>query len=296
MKMGFGLHLPLHGQYSYRDVEKAALTADRLGIRSLWVGDHFFLPIRSYERIGGEAAKPDKLEAWPVLAALASRTSRITLGTRVSPVPFYLPGRLAKIVATVDVISTGRAVLGVGAGWHREEAVSYGLGWLPLQERIDQMFEGLEVITRLWTQDRATYTGKYFHVENAPCYPKPVQKPTPPVFFGGNASRILYAAAVGSGWLPLTDTPLERLGSWVERIFAAAAKAGRQRESVMVGASLTYPGGTGERPEDWVRTVRKLGSIGVTQTILDLSQMAMSPEAGLDLLERFAGCLVSAFA
>lgn len=289
MKMSFGVHLPVHARYSYAEVEKAAVLADRLGFRSLWVGDHFFLPPQSYERIGGDPARPDKLEAWPVLAALAARTQRITLGTRVSPIPFYLPGRLAKVVTTVDVISKGRAVLGVGAGWHREEAVAYGLPWAPFKTRVAQMLEGFEVITRLWTEERTTFKGRYFRVEEAPCFPKPVQKPRPPIFFGGNAPRILDAAGRrGEGWLPSTDMPVDELKLRVSRVFAAAAQASRDRDAVTITASLTYPGGIGMSPRDWLEKVREMASLGVTQTILDLSQMSAPPDEGLDLLERFA--------
>ncbi len=297
MKMTFGVHLPLHGRYAYVDVEKVTVLAERLGFRSLWAGDHFFLPAQSYERLGTDATRPDKLEAWPVLAALAARTRRITLGTRVSPIPFYLPGRLAKIVATVDIISNGRAVLGVGAGWHREEAVAFGLPWRPLETRIDQMFEGLEIIMKLWTEERTAFKGRHYQVKDAPCFPKPVQKPTPPVFFGGNAPRILDAAGrMRQGWLPLTDTPIDELRSRTARIWAAASEAAKDREAITVAASLSYPAGTGARPEDWVTKVQELASLGVAQTILDLSQTSLPPDDGLDLLEKLADHVLPAYA
>lgn len=296
MRMSFGVHLPLHGRYSYADVERAAVLADRLGFTSLWVGDHFFLPAQSYRGIGGDPTRPDKLEAWPVLAALAARTQRVTLGTRVSPIPFYLPARLAKIVATVDVISNGRAILGVGAGWHRDEAVAFGLPWRPLKTRIDQTLEGLEIIRGLWTEQRTTFKGRHFQVEDAPCFPKPVQKPTPPIFFGGNAPRLLDAAGrTGQGWLPITDTPVDELRTRTTQVLDAAAQASRNRDEVTVAASLTYPGGTGARHEDWMEKVRQLGAMGITQTILDLSHMSMPPSLGLDFLEKFAGHVLAAY-
>ena len=113
--------------------------------------------------------------------------------TRVSPIPFYIPPRLAKMVATADIISHGRTLLGVGAGWYKWEAISYGVGWGSHRERIEKMLEGLEIILRLWTQNRTTFKGKYYQVSDAPFWPKPVQKPHPPIWFGGYSDAIVEA-------------------------------------------------------------------------------------------------------
>ena len=115
--MRFGVHLPTHGEYGYAEVLKVSLVADELGFNSLWIGDHFYLPREFYEKTGWDPDKPNKLDAWILLSALAVQTKRIRLGARVSPLPFYEPARLAKIVATVDIISGGRVNFGVGAGW-----------------------------------------------------------------------------------------------------------------------------------------------------------------------------------
>jgi alkanesulfonate monooxygenase SsuD/methylene tetrahydromethanopterin reductase-like flavin-dependent oxidoreductase (luciferase family) len=156
--MRFGVHLPTHGEYGYAEILKVSLVADELGFSSLWIGDHFYLPREFYEKTGWDPDKPNKLDAWTLLSALAVQTKSIRLGARVSPLPFYEPARLAKIVATVDVISGGRVNFGVGAGWFRDEAVSYGVYWGGHKERLSRTLEALEVILRLWAEDgRVTY-------------------------------------------------------------------------------------------------------------------------------------------
>ncbi|MDH5441510.1 MAG: LLM class flavin-dependent oxidoreductase, partial [Candidatus Bathyarchaeota archaeon] len=97
MKISFGAHIPIHGAYDYEAFSKTSMLADKLGYDFITVGDHFFLPSGSYERMGGDPDRPDKLDAWVALATLAVDTKRLKLGTRVSPVPFYLPSRLAKV-------------------------------------------------------------------------------------------------------------------------------------------------------------------------------------------------------
>ena len=145
--------MALHGLYDYKAFLETSVLADQLGYEYITVGDHLFNPPDFYRRAGGDPEKPDKLDAWTALAALAARTSRAKLATRVSPIPFYQPSRLAKILATLDIISEGRAILGAGAGageW-KDEFVAYGLGWWKHRERLERLTEGLEIILRLWT-------------------------------------------------------------------------------------------------------------------------------------------------
>ncbi|MBS7617272.1 LLM class flavin-dependent oxidoreductase, partial [Candidatus Bathyarchaeota archaeon] len=192
MHLKFGVHLPTHGEYGYREILEVSLVADELGFDSLWVGDHFYLPREFYEKTGWNPDKPNKLDAWTLLSALATQTRRIRLGTRVSPLPFYEPARLAKIIATVDIISRGRVNFGVGAGWFKDEAVSYGIYWGRHESRIFRMLEALEIILKLWVEEgRVTYMGEFYRVIEAPFWPKPLQKPHPPIWFGGSSEAIL---------------------------------------------------------------------------------------------------------
>jgi len=134
--LNFGIHLPTHSKYNYSDIVKISIIADSLGYNSLWVGDHFYLPEKIYMKTGGNPKKPNKLDAWTLLTAIAVQTKNIRLGTRVSPIPFYMPAKLAKIITTIDIISNGRINFGVGAGWFKDEAISYGFNWETHKERI----------------------------------------------------------------------------------------------------------------------------------------------------------------
>jgi alkanesulfonate monooxygenase SsuD/methylene tetrahydromethanopterin reductase-like flavin-dependent oxidoreductase (luciferase family) len=288
MRLDFGLHLPIHGAYDYNTVLETSILADELGYDYITVGDHFFLPSNSYRKLGGDPDKPDKLDAWVTLSALAAKTKRVKLGTRVSPIPFYLPSRLAKIVTTVDIVSGGRAVLGVGAGWYKEEAVSYGIRWGSHKKRIERMLEGLEIILKLWLEEKATFQGKHYRVCEAPFWPKPVQKPHPPIWFGGSSSVIVDATAKhGDGLFPTTDIPLDRLEKLYSRVRVAEKRYDRNSH-VMLGSSLSYPNGIGEKPSEWVETVESQKKIGASLVLVDFSTTSTPPAEAQSFLKGFA--------
>ncbi len=288
MRLDFGLHIPIHGAYDYNAVLETSILADELGYDYITVGDHFFLPSNSYRKLGGDPDKPDKLDAWVTLSALAAKTKRVKLGTRVSPVPFYLPSRLAKIVTTVDIVSGGRAVLGVGAGWYREEAVSYGIRWGSHKQRIERMLEGLEIMLKLWLEEKATFQGKHYRVCEAPFWPKPVQKPHPPIWFGGSSSAIVDATAkYGDGLLPTTDIPLDRLEKLYSRLRVAEKRYDRNSH-VMLASSLSYPNGIGKKPSEWVETVESQKKIGASLVLVDFSTTSTPPAKAQSFLKGFA--------
>ncbi len=295
MSLNFGVHLPIHATYGYEDVLKTSILADKLGYDYITVGDHFYLPSRSYRRIGGDPDKPDKLDAWATLAALAARTKGVKLSTRVSPMPFYLPARLAKIVATVDIISGGRAILGVGAAWHEEEAVAYGVGWGNHKERIERMMEGVEIILRLWSEDKTTFRGNYYRVLEAPFWPKPIQKPHPQIWFGGASKAIIDATAkYGDGVFPLTDTPPDKLKDLNNRLRKAEKKQCRKTGATLA-PSLSYPEGIGKTPSQWIENVEVQKSIGAGLILLDFSTTYAPPGKAQLFLKDFAGKVLTKF-
>jgi F420-dependent oxidoreductase-like protein len=135
------------------------------------------------------------LEGWAVLAALAAVTSRIRLATLVTAVNYRNPAHLAKIAASIDVISRGRLTLGIGAGFLEDEYRQYGWEFPPRPAtRIRQMEEAVELILQMWTKPRATFHGRHFHVEDAILEPKPVQKPRPPVMIAGGGEQLTLRA------------------------------------------------------------------------------------------------------
>jgi F420-dependent oxidoreductase-like protein len=169
-----------------------AETAERLGFEALFRSDHYF----SSTGVGGRGST----DAWALLAALAAQTERIRLGTLVSPVTFRLPSVLAKSAATVDEISGGRVEIGMGAGWWTEEHTQYGIPFPPTRERFAMLEEQLEIVHRLLTEDRFSYEGTHYSLADAECFPKPVQRPRPPIIVGG-----------------------KKVGPWMQRLIGAWA-------------------------------------------------------------------------
>lgn len=178
---------------------------ERLGYHSVWIDDHLMY------------GRTPMLESWSTLAALASITSRIRLGTMVTSAAFRNPAVQAKVAATVDVISNGRLEFGIGAGVQREEHEAYGFTFPEPGARIDRMKEAVEIIKALWTQERTTYVGKSFEVNDAFCEPKPLQKPHPPITIGGAGEKFTlkvtaqYANRADFGYLPSIEEYKDKL-------------------------------------------------------------------------------------
>ncbi len=163
------------GGYSYEDLKKVWSASEELGYDSVWLYDHFHAP-------GDKNAAC--LEAWTTLSALATMTKRVKIGTMVSCASYRQPALLAKMGATVDVISRGRLVLGIGAGWYDDEYLAYGYEFPDQRIRVRELKEALIIIEKLWTEAHSTFKGQYYSLQNAVCLPKPVQKPRPQIIVG----------------------------------------------------------------------------------------------------------------
>jgi alkanesulfonate monooxygenase len=189
--------------------------AETLGFESLWAWDHVIL--------GVDPAFPI-LDAVGTLTAIAARTRRIKLGTGVLVLPLRNPTVAAKSLGTLDVISKGRLILGVAAGWYAREFDAVGV---PFKQR-GRLFErNLEILTRLWTEDRVTLQVDEFNLREAVMRPKPAQRPRPPILIGGYVDAVLKrVAAKGDGWLTYFYTPESYRRSW-DKIVAFAREAGR---------------------------------------------------------------------
>jgi len=189
--------------------------AEALGFESLWAWDHVIL--------GVEPAFPI-LDAVGTLTAIAARTRRIKLGTGVMVLPLRNPTVAAKALGTLDVISKGRLILGVAAGWYAREFDAVGV---PFKQR-GRLFErNLEILTRLWTEDRVTLQVDGFNLREAVMRPKTAQRPRPPILIGGYVDAVLKRVATkGDGWLTYFYTPESYRKSWA-KIVAFAREAGR---------------------------------------------------------------------
>lgn len=173
---------------------------EALGFDSLWRSDH----ILSIVDEGREAH-----ETWLALTVAAAETKRLQIGSLVSPITFRNPALLAKMAASVDTLSDGRLVLGVGAGWNDREHRAHGLPFPPLKERLERLQEGLEVILRLQGDGPVSYQGRYYQINDANPYPKPVQKPRVPLLIGGKgkARFLRIVARYADEWNMTTNSP-----------------------------------------------------------------------------------------
>lgn len=185
MALRFGLRVPQDGA-DFTELRDIAQAAEQLGYHSLWLYDHFYhFPTPDNVRI---------LEPWTLMSVLAGATTTIRVGTMVLCNGYRPPALLAKMAATLDVLSGGRLEFGYGAGWHAEEFAGYGYDFPAVPTRIRQMEEGLTVIKQLWSEERASFAGKYYQLNQAFCEPKPVQRPHPPVTIGGGGEQLLLRA------------------------------------------------------------------------------------------------------
>jgi alkanesulfonate monooxygenase SsuD/methylene tetrahydromethanopterin reductase-like flavin-dependent oxidoreductase (luciferase family) len=224
----FGLVVP--SGWRADQILDAGVAAQMLEIDFFLVTDHYITP-----------TSDSSVDAWSILAALAAKTDRMTIGTCVTPIPFRPPQMLAKMVATVDQVSRGRVVLGVGAGWSRAEFDAYGK-WEDGRTRMAMTVEGLELMLKLWASEEPfDFQGKYYSSKGAILRPKPLSRPHPPLWFGGTGSYMLkrVAAKYADAWVPpVTGIPDDEY----RRVFEALRGGGEKRDRpVKVMFSGTLP-------------------------------------------------------
>jgi F420-dependent oxidoreductase-like protein len=192
--MKIGLQIP---NFTYPDGPKElgsklaeiGRTADDAGFSSLWVMDHFFQIGDRARSAGLGPAEDEMLEGYSALAYLAAVTQKATLGTMVTGVIYRHPGILAKTVTTLDVLSGGRAYLGIGAAWNEREARGLGIPFPSTKERFERLTETLEIINQMWSDSNGAYKGKYYQLEETLCSPQPLSKPHPPILIGGGGEK-----------------------------------------------------------------------------------------------------------
>ena len=186
--MKLGLQVPVftypQGQEQLGDMfGLIAERAERAGLYSLWVMDHFFQI--------GFAGPPEMemLEGWSALAFAAGRTNRIKLGTMVTGITYRHPGLLVKTATTLDVLSHGRAYLGIGAAWNEEEHMGLGVPFPPLAERFERLEETLQIARQMWSGNEAPFAGKHYQLQRPLNSPQAVRKPHPPILIGGGGEK-----------------------------------------------------------------------------------------------------------
>jgi alkanesulfonate monooxygenase SsuD/methylene tetrahydromethanopterin reductase-like flavin-dependent oxidoreductase (luciferase family) len=180
-----------------------------------------------------------------MLSAMAALTSRIRIGCQVTAMPYRHPAVLANMAATVDHVSSGRLILGIGAAWNEMECNAYGFPLPPLKERFDRFDEGIEVLTQLLSSRVSNYSGKYFTLTDAYCEPKPVQSPYPPITIGGNGpKRTLRAVARWASEWNASTQDVARFAELKEILRGHCADLGRDFSSITCSCLLRWDGGS----------------------------------------------------
>jgi probable F420-dependent oxidoreductase len=202
------------------------LKMEELDFDSLWVWDHVLLGVEPNFPI---------IESLTLLTAIAARTTKIKLGTGILVLPLRNPVVLAKQLASMDLISNGRLLMGMASGWYKREFDAVGV---PFEKRGKIMDENLEILTRFWTEPMVKGEYTYHKIPAGVMYPKPVQKPRPPILIGGYVDRVLKRAAVsGDGWLTYFYRPDSFAKSWA-KIRDFAKEAGKDPDSLLNAAQL----------------------------------------------------------
>lgn len=182
---GAGVHrdAPLLEKLDRETTMMGVDAVEEAGLEGLWAPDHFMLGPRKEE-----------YEVWTLLSALAERTD-MEIGPLVGSITYRNPALLAKMATTVDILSEGRLQLGLGAGWHEEEHAAYDFEFPPIEQRMEMLDEGIEVMKAMFTETEPNYEGDHYHIEDAYNEPKPVQDPHPPIVIGGAGPMLLRIAA-----------------------------------------------------------------------------------------------------
>ena len=178
------LNRPFYKAIDWPSERNAILEAERLGFDSYWVCDHLSV---------GEGGSI--FENWTTVTSYLNITRRIRVGPMMLCNSFRYPSIVARMAATLDIISGGRLELGIGAGWFRLECEEYGITFPDAKTRVEALREGITIIRKLWQEKRVTFEGKYYRVKDATCYPRPIQEPYPPIVIGGGTKPMIRLAA-----------------------------------------------------------------------------------------------------
>ncbi|MCH7737771.1 MAG: LLM class F420-dependent oxidoreductase [Chloroflexi bacterium] len=219
------------------DIGALAKKAEDLGFQSMWIAEHPIIPVQTTSKYGGTAdgsipeSMSDMADPFISLAIASATTSKIMLGTSICLIPEHNPLVQAKQIAALDFHSGGRFIFGIGTGWLREETEIMGGDF---DHRWTQAREAIEAMKELWTKDEAEYHGHYYDFPKVRVFPKPVQKPHPPIFLGGAAANVFKRVVTyGDGWMPVRATP-DSVRAGRASLDELADAAGRDPKSIQI--------------------------------------------------------------
>jgi F420-dependent oxidoreductase-like protein len=285
----FGVFLPFYAFQAktpnayYSQLKNTVLQCERLGYDSVWLDDHLMY------------GDWQILEPWTTLSALSSLTKTIRLGTMVTCSAHRNPALLAKTAATLDVLSNGRVEFGIGAGCQENEHTALGFGFPKPQVRVERLGEALEVITRLWTQEKASYQGRHFTLNDAVCEPKPVQNPHPPITVGGSGEKLLKVTAKYADRFDWASLPIGTYKEKLEALEKQCRAVGRDFGEV---ARSCWPAGQIIVTQDQKEVNRMIAKLKPEGTPLDeyrKGTFAGTPDECIEILQAYADLGVTYF-
>jgi probable F420-dependent oxidoreductase len=301
--MELGCAVPVSGSWATAEgCAEVAAWAEELGYRSLWTFQRLLAPV---DEAGGHLLDPQYRsvqDPLAVLAYLAGKTSRARLGVAVLDAPFYSPIVLAKPLTTIDHLSGGRLDVGIGLGWMPEEFCAAGV---PYDHRGPRTADFVRCLRAIWSDDVVEYEGEYFRVPRARVDPKPLQRPHPPVLFGGTADASLRRAGrMAEGWISSSRAELASLAGSIAVVRSAAAESGRDPRSlrfvcraVVKVRSTTRAPLTGT-PDEIRQDLVALAATGMTEAFIDLNfdPLVGAPDADPEFSLRHARMVLEALA
>jgi probable F420-dependent oxidoreductase len=304
--MRYGFYLPTRGRSAEPDALEALVQrGERLGFSSTVIADHIVFPVAiaskyPYTVSGAFPGSGDTLEQLTLMAFVAGKTRHLRLITSVMIVPHRNPVLTAKMLATIDVLSSGRLVVGVGVGWLREEFAALGAADFDRRGAVSD--EYLRIFKTLWTQNPASFAGEFYRFEALRCLPQPVQKPHPPIWIGGHSKVALRRAARhGDGWHPVGANPAAMLAppefrALRDELFRLAEAEGRDPRTLTLSYKAPLydtgvPAGGVRRPfsgtrEQVLEDIATYAGLGVSELIFDFR--SEEPKESLERMERFA--------
>ena len=266
---------------SYQALLRVAKATEDLGFDAFFRSDH-------YLKMGNVSGLPGPTDAWITLAGLALQTSRIRLGTLMSPATFRYPGPLAISVAQVDQMSEGRVEFGFGSGWYEAEHTAYAIPFPDTRELFDRYAEQLAIITGLWETPVGktfNYTGTYYAVTDSPGLPKPAQLPRPPVLIGGTGpKRTPRLAARYADEYNVPFSSIDDTAAAFDRVRQACAAAGRKEDSMVY--SVAHVVCCGRTPDE---LAKRAAAIGREVDELRVHGLTGTPEEVGDKIAEYAG-------
>lgn len=271
-----GVQLPeIERVAPWSDMARMATTAESLGYDSLWVGDHLL-----YRQPGEPPRGP--WEAWTIMAALAAITERVEIGPLVACTSFHNPGMIAKKAATLDEVSGGRLILGLGAGWNEPEYAAFGY---PYDHRVSRFEEAFTILRRLLRGEEVDFQGTYYSVEDCLIDPPGPRPEGPPLMIGSGSPRMLDITVPHvqswNAWYAWFDNKPENLRPWLQKVDDACERAGRDPQSVERTCAV------------YVGLSKGKGREVMDKTNAAVHPLTGSPEAMADALRQYADLGIS---